>query len=333
VSFRCPSCRQQLELEDDAGRPRCVRCGWVAGPGDGILDFVSDAERADEREYYEGEYATTTAPDRRPDDIAALEREWRDPVLILNHLVWEQLGPLAGRRIVLLGNGASEKELFFLRQDPELLVFSDLSAAAVRSVRDRYDLEAHGDRVCFAAIDAFDLPLADESVDLVYGNAFVHHLDELDRFFAEVARVLRPGGRAVFMDDAYAPLWQHAKQTWLRPLMRYTHRLQPISPEDLRFTMGGGFREDDLAPRVRAVGGEPWFHRQSFLYYFWTRARDRLIPDRMRRLADSRRILRALIALDDRLARFAVVRENLIRLVWGFDKPAGVSAPGAPGRS
>jgi SAM-dependent methyltransferase len=330
MTFRCPSCRERLELvEDDGGRPRCARCGWVAGTGDGILDFVASAERADEREYYEEEYASAAVGGTG--DITALDQEWRDPVLILNHLLWEQLGPMSGKRVVLLGNGDSEKELFFLRQDPEVLVFSDLSTVAVRSVRDRYDLEAYGDRVRFAAIDAFDLPLDDESVDLVYGNAFVHHLDDVDRFLAEVARVLRPGGRAVFMDDAYAPLWQHAKQTWLRPLMNYTHRREPISPEDLQFTLAGGFREDDLAPRIRAVGGDPWFHRQSFLYYLWTRIRDRLVPRRMKYLADSPRILRPLIALDERLERFAVVRQNLIRLVWGFDMPTGVSGRGAAG--
>lgn len=37
------------------------------------------------------------------------------------------------------------------------------------------------------------------SFDLVTGSGILHHLD-LDRSFAEVARLLRPGGRAVFRE-------------------------------------------------------------------------------------------------------------------------------------
>jgi SAM-dependent methyltransferase len=324
--FRCPECHKTLVLEDDSVGSRCRRCGWIAGTPDGILDFVPAATRAGEREYYENEYAglrnrAGTA------DVRLLAGRWNDPRAITDRLVWTRLGPLQGKRILLLGNGTSDKELYFLTQDPDLLIYSDLSPAAVRGIRARYDLSDYRGAVCFAAIDALELPLFDESVDLIYGYAFVHHLPSLDRFFAEAARVLQPGGRCVFMDDAHAPLWQGSKQTWLRPLMRYTHRRNPISPEDLRFTLGGGFREPDLAFRIRQVGGEPWFYRESFLYYFWTRAAERLFPRRLAMLGRSRRVAKRLISLDGRLERFRLVQKNLIRLVWGFDKPSRARAP------
>jgi SAM-dependent methyltransferase len=38
------------------------------------------------------------------------------------------------------------------------------------------------------------LPIADASVDVVYSRQVLHHAAELDRFVAEVARILRPGG-------------------------------------------------------------------------------------------------------------------------------------------
>ena len=320
VGFRCPSCRQQLRLEDGSDRPRCSGCGSVVGTPDGVLDFVSDPDRAAERDYYEREYAgmqEASAPKR---SIESLATEWQDLRNVPNRRVWQEVGSLRGKRVVLLGNGASEKELFFLTHDPEALVVSDLSAEAVRVIRDRYRLDGQA-HVYFSAIDALDLPFVDETLDVVYGFAFVHHLSDFDRLFAEIARVLRAGGRAVFMDDAYAPLWQGAKLTILKPLMRYTHRRNPISPEDIRFTMGGGFREDDLAVRIQAVGCKPWFHREAFLYYFWTRAGDRLFPDRLRHLSRHPGVARALIKTDERLARYGWVQRNLIRLVWGFDKP------------
>lgn len=46
--------------------------------------------------------------------------------------------------------------------------------------------------------DAESLPLADGSVDLVFSNATLQWCNDLDRTFAELLRVLRPGGLLMF---------------------------------------------------------------------------------------------------------------------------------------
>ena len=51
------------------------------------------------------------------------------------------------------------------------------------------------------ACDAAALPFADESFDLVFGHAVLHHLPELGRSFAEFHRVLRPGGTLFFAGE------------------------------------------------------------------------------------------------------------------------------------
>jgi ubiquinone/menaquinone biosynthesis C-methylase UbiE len=75
--------------------------------------------------------------------------------------------------------------------------------------------------------DAERLPFADESFDLVLGHAVLHHIPDLQRAFAEFARVLAPGGTLVFAGEpsrygdrlarvpkrlatAVAPLWRRA---------------------------------------------------------------------------------------------------------------------------
>ena len=52
-----------------------------------------------------------------------------------------------------------------------------------------------------ARADAESLPFAGESFDLVLGHAVLHHLPDLGRVFAEMRRVLRPGGRIAFAGE------------------------------------------------------------------------------------------------------------------------------------
>jgi ubiquinone/menaquinone biosynthesis C-methylase UbiE len=52
-----------------------------------------------------------------------------------------------------------------------------------------------------AAAEAETLPFADESFDLVFGHAVLHHIPDLSQAFSEFARVLRPGGTIVFCGE------------------------------------------------------------------------------------------------------------------------------------
>jgi SAM-dependent methyltransferase len=55
------------------------------------------------------------------------------------------------------------------------------------------------DSVRYIVASAHQLPLPDEGYDLVFGIAILHHL-ELPPVASEIFRVLRPGGRAIFME-------------------------------------------------------------------------------------------------------------------------------------
>jgi len=77
------------------------------------------------------------------------------------------------------------------------------------------------------ATEAEELPFEDESFDIVFGHAVLHHLPDLERAFAEFRRVLRPGGAIAFAGEpsrygdtlaalpkragsALAPVWRRA---------------------------------------------------------------------------------------------------------------------------
>jgi len=52
-----------------------------------------------------------------------------------------------------------------------------------------------------AAAEAETLPFPDESFDLVFGHAVLHHIPDLGRAFLEFSRVLRPGGTLAFCGE------------------------------------------------------------------------------------------------------------------------------------
>lgn len=52
-----------------------------------------------------------------------------------------------------------------------------------------------------AAAEAETLPFPDESFDLVFGHAVLHHIPDLGQAFSEFSRVLRPGGTLAFCGE------------------------------------------------------------------------------------------------------------------------------------
>jgi ubiquinone/menaquinone biosynthesis C-methylase UbiE len=121
------------------------------------------------------------------------------------------------------------------------------------------------------------LPFADESFDLVFGHAVLHHIPDLDKAFAEFRRVLRPGGAIAFAGEPSrygdrlaalpkraglfaAPLWRRAVRAQPRAIAEAQqsdgHALEgevdvhAFAPADLRHLLrDAGFEH-------RHVGGE-----------------------------------------------------------------------------
>lgn len=61
--------------------------------------------------------------------------------------------------------------------------------------------EALGIEAETACTEASELPFEDESFDIVFGHAVLHHLPHLDESFREFMRVLRPGGVVAFCGE------------------------------------------------------------------------------------------------------------------------------------
>src|SRR5918998_5557238 len=77
--------------------------------------------------------------------------------------------------------------------------------------------------------EATALPFEDDSFDLVYGHAVLHHLPDLEGAFREFRRVLRPGGRVAFCGEP--SLYGDRLAQWPK---RGAYRLSPLWRRALR---------------------------------------------------------------------------------------------------
>ncbi len=75
----------------------------------------------------------------------------------------------------------------------------DISPVAIGMARDAVRREGLAGNAAFAVMDAEALDLPARSFGLVCGTSILHHLD-VDRGYREIARVLGPSGRAIFLE-------------------------------------------------------------------------------------------------------------------------------------
>jgi ubiquinone/menaquinone biosynthesis C-methylase UbiE len=101
--------------------------------------------------------------------------------------------------------------------------------------------------------DATRLPLRGETVDLVVCKNVSHHLtdEQLPRLFGESARVLKRGGRMLFIDAVLAPERFRSRLLW-----RYDRGSHPRTSEVLKEAMAAELnidRWEDFAHHFRYV--------------------------------------------------------------------------------
>ena len=142
------------------------------------------------------------------------------------------------RSLLDLGTGTGRMLELFGREIERGLGL-DLSLDMLLLARDR--LERAGMKHCSVRQgDIYDLPLGNDSFDVVILHQVLHFLDDGARAIREAARVLRPGGRLLVID--FAP----HEMEFLRE--QHAHRRL-------------GFPPDTVAQWMSAAGLEPVMHK------------------------------------------------------------------------
>jgi ubiquinone/menaquinone biosynthesis C-methylase UbiE len=114
------------------------------------------------------------------------------------------LGPGSGGRTfgdgLEIGSGTGYFSLNLLQLGTiERLTATDISPGMLERLS--RTAEELGVEARTVATEAEELPFEDESFDIVFGHAVLHHIPDLERAFAEFRRVLRPGGTIAFCGE------------------------------------------------------------------------------------------------------------------------------------
>lgn len=105
-------------------------------------------------------------------------------------------GELSGKDVLEIGCGSGVHARLLAEAGAKLTAV-DLTGTAVEMTQRRLELSGLAGTVQEA--DAETLPFPDASFDFVWSWGVIHHSHDTGRVVAEVARVLRPGGRFSFM--------------------------------------------------------------------------------------------------------------------------------------
>jgi len=157
---------------------------------------------------------------------------------------------LAGAaRVLDVGCGEGQvSRLAAARLGTDLVVGVDPTHAQV--------VEAHrrGGLVSYGRADAAALPFSDGSFDAAVACLVFEHIDEVDRAIAEVGRVLRPGGRFLFLLNH--PLLQTPGSGWIDDTIL----------EEQYWRIGPYLTEDHTLEEVEKGVWIPFIHRPLSRY-------------------------------------------------------------------
>lgn len=111
---------------------------------------------------------------------------------------WKLVGDVQGKKILDFGCGNGWVSVMYAQQGAEVWGF-DISGELIEKARKSVQEKGLGDRIILEKMAAENLSFDDNFFDLVVGSAILHHT-ELDVTLRHVARVLKPDGKAIFIE-------------------------------------------------------------------------------------------------------------------------------------
>jgi SAM-dependent methyltransferase len=247
---------------------------------------VLDRVLRDEAEFANQDYAPFA---EKLEINEAMFRRYHRPAALWD---WRQmsallLGDVAGQELLDFGCGMGEESIYFAKlgaKDTSI----DISDVGIASLRQRaafhkLDIAAYEMRC-----DPTSFP--DHSFDRVYGMGILHHIG-IEPGLAEVERVLRPGGIAVFLEPMGASPTVEAVKTWLMTHARFLGTFDHVTDHEHNLSW------EEVESSTRR------FHETTIFPYHLLYRIKRFLPDRS--LAAIRQLDLSLLNMMPRLRHFA----------------------------
>jgi len=153
------------------------------------------------------------------------------------------LGDLNGKHVLEYGCGLGQISVLLAKTGAKVTTF-DLSANSVSVTRKRSEVNELDDQIDLAVAAGESLPFADESFDVIFGKAILHHLN-IEQGWPDLFRLLKKGGRAVFIEPmGMNPLLRFARARVPYPGKNPRGADRPLNYDEIK-GWGKGFNKFD----------------------------------------------------------------------------------------
>lgn len=112
---------------------------------------------------------------------------------------------LAGKQVLDIGSGLGGVDALLVeRHGAREVVGIDVENQLVEAARDLVATKGLGSRIRFECVEPGPLPFTDATFDVVFSKDAMVHVPDKPALYAEVLRILRPGGRFIAADWLWA---------------------------------------------------------------------------------------------------------------------------------
>ncbi len=138
------------------------------------------------------------------DDLAPID-EFHSRRRLATEELARMLAPTPGQSLIDIGSGLGGPSRYLAKVCGCSVTGVDLTPEFVTTASELTRRVGLSDRVEFRQGSALDLPFADGSFDLAWSQNVAMNIADRPRYYAEMRRVLKPGGRLAIQDVAQGP--------------------------------------------------------------------------------------------------------------------------------